>query len=161
MSDNKIVLFKSSDGEVALPVEFGKDTAWLTRMQMAELFGVTPQNITLHMKNVYASGELDEGATSKESLLVQMEGGRQTSRMVPSSRPSERSISRSAARISIPLRRRRRRTSSTSSRRTTASPMATSALRRGYFCSFSIETSFFCAKTDPSASPITRSSRSR
>jgi len=82
MSENKIVLFKSLDGEVSLPIEFGKDTAWLTRMQMAELFAVTPQNISLHMKNVYASGELKEEATSKESLLVQMEGGRQMSRNV-------------------------------------------------------------------------------
>jgi len=82
MTENKIALFESSDGMVTLPVEVRHDTIWLTRMQMAELFGVTPQNITLHMKNVYASGELVEQATSKESLLVQVEGGRQKSRNV-------------------------------------------------------------------------------
>lgn len=49
---------------------------------MAELFGVTPQNITLHMRNVYKSGELEVSATSKESLLVQNEGGRKITRRV-------------------------------------------------------------------------------
>ena len=58
------------------------ESLWLTRMQMAELFGVTPQNITLHMRNVYKSGELEVGATSKESLLVQNEGGRKITRKV-------------------------------------------------------------------------------
>lgn len=49
---------------------------------MAELFGVTPQNITLHMRNVYKSGELEVSTTSKESLLVQNEGGRKITRRV-------------------------------------------------------------------------------
>ena len=59
-----------------------EESLWLTRMQMAELFGVTPQNITLHMRNVYKSGELEVAATSKESLLVQNEGGRNITRKV-------------------------------------------------------------------------------
>lgn len=78
----EIVLFKSTDGDVTIPVRMEADSMWLTRMQMADLFGVTPQNITLHMKKVYASGELDERSTSKESLLVQMEGNRRICRSV-------------------------------------------------------------------------------
>ena len=82
MAANQIVLFRSSDGAVSLPVQFEADTLWLSRMQMADLFGVTPQNITLHLKNVYKSGELQEEATRKESLLVQVEGRRQIARKV-------------------------------------------------------------------------------
>lgn len=78
----EIVLFKSTDGDVTIPVRMEADSMWLTRMQMADLFGVTPQNITLHMKNVYASGELEEAATSKESLLVHVEGKRKICRTV-------------------------------------------------------------------------------
>lgn len=78
----EIVLFKSTDGDVTIPVRMEADSMWLTRMQMADLFGVTPQNITLHMKKVYASGELEERSTSKESLLVQMEGNRRICRSV-------------------------------------------------------------------------------
>ena len=82
MAANQIVLFRSSDGAVSLPVQFEADTLWLSRMQMADLFGVTPQNITLHLKNVYKSGELQEEATRKESLLVQVEGRRKIARKV-------------------------------------------------------------------------------
>ena len=79
---NQLVLFKSKDGDIEIPVRMEEESLWLTRMQMAELFGVTPQNITLHMRNVYKSGELEVAATSKESLLVQDEGGRKITRKV-------------------------------------------------------------------------------
>ena len=79
---NEIVLFEAKDGKVSLPVQLNEETVWLTRMQMAELFGVTPQNITLHLQNVYKTGELERAATSKDFLLVQQEGNRSISRMV-------------------------------------------------------------------------------
>ena len=53
MSATEIVLFESSDGAVALPVEVdptGNDV-WLTQAQMAMLFEKTPQNITMHIGN--------------------------------------------------------------------------------------------------------------
>lgn len=82
MKNNEIVLFESKDGNVTLPVSVDVDTVWLSRMQMAELFGVTPQNITIHLKNVFKSQELDMESTSKDFLLVQNEGGRQITRSV-------------------------------------------------------------------------------
>lgn len=80
--NNEIVLFESRDGVVTLPVPLRDETVWLTRMQMADLFGVTPQNITIHLRNVYSGGELDRSATSKDFLLVQNEGGRNITRSV-------------------------------------------------------------------------------
>ena len=74
MNGNELVLFESQDGAVTLPVPVRDETVWLTRMQMADLFGVTPQNITIHLKNVYSAGELDRSATSQDFLLVQNEG---------------------------------------------------------------------------------------
>ena len=82
MNRNELVLFESRDGAVTLPVPVRDETVWLTRMQMADLFGVTPQNITIHLKNVYSQGELDRSATSKDFLLVQNEGGRDITRSV-------------------------------------------------------------------------------
>lgn len=82
MKNSEIVLFESKDGNVTLPVSVDVDTVWLSRMQMAELFGVTPQNITIHLKNVYKTQELDKESTSKDFLLVQNEGGRQITRSV-------------------------------------------------------------------------------
>ena len=80
MNNNELVLFESQDGAVTLPVPVRDEIVWLTRMQMADLFGVTPQNITIHLKNVYSVGELDRSATSKDFLLVQNEGGRNITR---------------------------------------------------------------------------------
>jgi hypothetical protein len=47
---------------------------------MAELFQTTFQNITLHLKELYAEGELDEAATCKAYLQVRLEGQREVKR---------------------------------------------------------------------------------
>jgi hypothetical protein len=43
---------------------------------MAELFETTPQNVALHLKSIFAEGELVESATCKDYLQVRLEGGR-------------------------------------------------------------------------------------
>ena len=68
------------DAGLNLQVRLDGDTVWLSRIQIAELFQTTPQNITLHVAAIYDEGELDPGATSKDYLLVQSEGGRQVRR---------------------------------------------------------------------------------
>ena len=65
-----------------MEVRVEDDTVWLSQMQMAELFEATKQNISLHIRNVYKEGELDEKSTVKECLTVQTEGGRKVSRKV-------------------------------------------------------------------------------
>ncbi len=47
---------------------------------MADLFQTTPQNITIHLKNTFNEGELDESATCKDFLQVKIEGKRQMER---------------------------------------------------------------------------------
>ena len=59
---------------------FDKGTIWLSQAQFAELFQTTPQNVTLHLKAIYAEGELVEAATCKEYLQVRHEGTRKVSR---------------------------------------------------------------------------------
>ena len=56
------------------------ETLWLTQAQIAELFQTTPQNVTLHLKAVFAEGELPEAATCKDYLQVRAEGGREVAR---------------------------------------------------------------------------------
>lgn len=56
------------------------ESVWLTQKAMSLLFDTTTQNITIHLKNIFESGELDEMATCKEILQVQQEGDRQVSR---------------------------------------------------------------------------------
>jgi len=72
---NSIIIFESCDQAVQVRLE--GDTVWLTQTQMAELFGTTADNISLHLKNVYASDELEEIATTEDFSVVRQEGNRQ------------------------------------------------------------------------------------
>lgn len=58
----EIVLFKSTDGEVSLPVSTDGDTVWLSQAQMAELFGKDQSVISRHIKNALSDGEIDISA---------------------------------------------------------------------------------------------------
>ena len=75
-------VFVSQDGRIALNVRIEGESVWLTQTAMAELFGCTPENIVQHLKNVYAEGELQETATTKNFLVVRMEGKREVSRQL-------------------------------------------------------------------------------
>ena len=74
------VIFKIDSSKVNIDVFFADETLWLTQKKMAELFETTPQNITLHLKNIYKETELVENATCKEFLQVQKEGNREVKR---------------------------------------------------------------------------------
>ena len=78
--NNQMQLYTSADGKISLQVSLDNETVWLTQAQMASLFGVKVQNITMHLKNVYAEQELDENSTCKDFLQVQTEGERTVSR---------------------------------------------------------------------------------
>ncbi|MCG2726154.1 MAG: virulence RhuM family protein, partial [Elusimicrobia bacterium] len=80
LPDNQIVFYQSLDGSVHMEVLYAEENIWLTQKKMAELFGTTPQNITIHLKNIYASGEIEQSATCKNFLQVQQEGKREIKR---------------------------------------------------------------------------------
>ncbi|MBX3267174.1 MAG: virulence RhuM family protein [Acidobacteria bacterium] len=80
MSNSELIIYQTEDGRTRIETRLEDETVWLTQAAMAELFQVTPQNITMHLRNVYAEGELDEAATCKDFLQVQMEGSRQVGR---------------------------------------------------------------------------------
>ncbi|MBR0197894.1 MAG: virulence RhuM family protein [Kiritimatiellae bacterium] len=77
--DGEVVKFEEQ-GLPALDVWLENETIWLTQAQMAKLFGCAPQNITYHLKQIFAIGELEEAPTCKEILQVQIEGTRSISR---------------------------------------------------------------------------------
>jgi len=75
-----ILIYQAEDGKTHINVRMEGDTVWLTQSAMAELFQTSSQNITIHIKNIYAEGELSEEATCKDYLQVQLEGGREVQR---------------------------------------------------------------------------------
>jgi hypothetical protein len=79
-SPSELILYQTEDGRTRIQCRFEDETLWLTQAQMAELFQTTPQNITLHLKEIFADGELTEEATCKEYLQVRREGEREVSR---------------------------------------------------------------------------------
>ena len=75
--DNQIAFYQSPDGSVNIEVLYAEENIWLSQKKIAELFDTTTQNITQHLKNIYAEGEADQTATCKDFLQVQKEGERQ------------------------------------------------------------------------------------
>ena len=64
MKKNEIVLFETADHEVVLPVETDRETVWLTRAQMADLFDRDVKTIGKHIANALRE-ELDRSAVAK------------------------------------------------------------------------------------------------
>lgn len=80
--NKELVIYQAKNGAIELRGDFKYETVWATQSQIAQIFGVTPQNITLHINNIYKQGELNIKATCKESLQVQIEGKRKIKRQV-------------------------------------------------------------------------------
>ena len=79
---NSIIVYQAKNGAIELHADVNKETLWATQKDIAQIFGVTPQNITIHLKQIYEEGELKKGSTCKESLQVQIEGKRRVKRKV-------------------------------------------------------------------------------
>lgn len=77
---NNFILYTAPSGEVKVNVYLEEETVWLTQKAMAELFQTTPQNITIHLKNIFDEDELSEPATCKNFLQVRKEGERTVER---------------------------------------------------------------------------------
>lgn len=78
----EIILYHTAYGGPALEVRLEKETVWLSQRQMAHLFEKNTDTIGLHIRNIFKEGELEEGATTEESSVVQEERGRQVRRTV-------------------------------------------------------------------------------
>lgn len=78
----QIQIYQDPNGEMQIEVQFEEETVWLSQQQMSQLFNQTKQNISLHINNCFAEGELIKKATVKESLTVRNEGQRKVKRKI-------------------------------------------------------------------------------
>lgn len=67
---NNFIMYTTDDGQVDIEVRLEEENVWLTQKSMAELFETTRNNITMHIKNIFEDGELQEKTVSKDSLLT-------------------------------------------------------------------------------------------
>ena len=76
----RFLMYHSAEQNISVNAVIRDETIWLTQKAMAELFDCTPDNISLHLKNIFADGELDENSTTEDFSVVQTEGARQVKR---------------------------------------------------------------------------------
>ena len=75
-----MLIYQNEKGDTKVDVYFFNDDIWMSQAAIAKMYNTTPQNITMHVRNIYKDGELDESSTCKEFLQVQTEGNRQIKR---------------------------------------------------------------------------------
>ena len=80
-NNNEIILYQP-DNSIRLEVRLQEDTVWLSQVQMGQLFGCSTDNIGLHLKNLYAEGEIDIRSTTEEISVVRKEGKRNVIRKI-------------------------------------------------------------------------------
>ncbi len=74
MSEGELILYRSPDGGSEIQLRATDGTVWLTQAEIAELFQTTKQNVSLHLKNLFAEGEIQENAVVKEDLTTAADG---------------------------------------------------------------------------------------
>ena len=82
MEDNKLIIYKNSEGNIIVDAIYKDETLWMTKKTMAELFNVEQPAIAKHLINIYNEKELDKDSTYSKMELVQKEGNRSVKRNV-------------------------------------------------------------------------------
>ena len=75
--ENKLIVYQTDDGAIALKADAEQETVWATQKQLAEVFGVDVRTINEHIKNIYKTDELDEVSTIRKFRIVRQEGSRE------------------------------------------------------------------------------------
>jgi len=74
MPRGEIIVYEAPDGEGRVDVRFNHDSVWLTQRQMAEVFETSADNVSLHLRRIYATDELGEAATAEDFSVIRSEG---------------------------------------------------------------------------------------
>ena len=81
-SSAEFLIFERQKKEKGIEVRFEKGDLWLTQRAISELYDCSIDNVSLHLKNIYKTLELDKNSTIEEFSIVQKEGNRQVSRKI-------------------------------------------------------------------------------
>ena len=69
-----IVLYQNDNSNVCVSVYYSNETFWLTQKAMAELFGCSTDNISLHLKKIFSEGELDKNSVTEKNSATASDG---------------------------------------------------------------------------------------
>ena len=70
----QFILYNVPEGDGKVQAVIKDDTIWLTQKAMAELFGCSSDNISLHLKNIFVSKELDKDAVTEKISATAADG---------------------------------------------------------------------------------------
>ena len=73
-TNSQIILYADQNGTIKLDVRFDGDTVWLSQKMMAELFQCSPDNVGLHLKNIFKDGELDADSVAEDFSVTASDG---------------------------------------------------------------------------------------
>ena len=79
-SSAEFLIFERQTHDKGIQVKFENGDLWLTQKAMSELYNCSPDNIGLHLKNIYNDLELDQNSTTEDFSVVQKEGIREVTR---------------------------------------------------------------------------------
>ena len=79
-STAEFLIFLAEGKEDGIQVVYKNESVWATQKAMSQLFDCTSDNIGVHLKNIYDTGELLKEATTEEISVVQLEGNREVTR---------------------------------------------------------------------------------
>ena len=74
--DPRFLIYRTTDEDVTVEAIVRDDTVWLTQKAMATLFGCTADNISLHLRNIFADGELRKEAVTEKISATAADGKR-------------------------------------------------------------------------------------
>lgn len=80
IKDNKIIIYRSTDGTPEIKARIEGETVWLTQVQLVELFRSSKANISEHIKHIFEEGELERNSVVRNFRTVQKEGNREVFR---------------------------------------------------------------------------------
>ncbi len=73
-NNQSIIIYQKENGATNIEVHFQGDNLWLSQAQIAELFGTSRPNITMHIQNIFKEGELQENSVCKDFLHTADDG---------------------------------------------------------------------------------------
>ena len=77
---SQVILYTTGDGRTQIDLRLEDGNVWLSQRQIAELFQISKQNASKHIKTIYEDEELEAAATVNQRLTVQKEGTREITR---------------------------------------------------------------------------------
>ena len=81
-STAEFLIFSYQTGTDGVDVRVEDGTVWLSQKLIGQILDTTPENILMHLNNIYADEELTADATTKDFLVVQKEGNREVKRNI-------------------------------------------------------------------------------